>query len=198
MALVPVSGASSLIDPKTSQFLARDWIDNIDPAIICSEDGDRIRQRYRLALLYFELGGEQWKRCRAEAERTRVKYENIDIRVDEGCPGVPFLDEKNECEWYGMSCGESYDSEEAESFDTYFPLEVLDLQSNNLAGPLFDEIYGFERLQSLSLQDNALVGTISNDLIGNLQNISSIQLQSNMLTGDIPTTGLFQLERLGK
>jgi hypothetical protein len=53
--LLKVSKAPSLVDPATSQYAARDWIDNIHPAIICPENWERVHQRYCLALLYYEM-----------------------------------------------------------------------------------------------------------------------------------------------
>ena len=198
--LLKVSRAPGLVDPATSQYAARDWIDNIDPAIICPENFERIHQRYRLALLYYEMGGSEWTLCESDGRpgRPRNKYGKIGNGVAATCSGVPFLDKKNECEWYGLSCGDSYSDVEAESPDRYFPVEVIDLRSSNLTGELFDELYGFQGLEKLLLNGNrGITGTLSED-IGDLASLQILELQSNTLSGIVPETALLKLERLGK
>ena len=186
--LLTVSDSSTLTNPETSQFKARQWLDNVDPAIICPQNKDRIDQRYRLALLYFELGGSTWTRCRAE--------QDVTDSVEKECPGKRFLDEANECEWYGIICGDSYNSPIAEWLDAYYPMEVLNLQSNNLNGELFEEFYGFRNLKEIFLNNNALSGTI-NEAIGNFQNVTVLQLESNLFEGPIPEAGLYDMKKLG-
>lgn len=188
--LLTVSDSSSLINPETSQGMARDWLDNIDPGIICSENAQRVHQRYRLALVYYELGGNEWTRCRARGGTIPVSSSEEDY-----CPGKPFLDKGNECEWYGMDCGDAYNDVAADWLDEYYPLEVLDLQSNNLAGELFDEFYGFQHLKEVFLNNNNLGGTIQ-DEIGNFVNVTVLQLESNSFDGLVPEAGLLKLERL--
>lgn len=184
--LLKVSSAPDLVNPVTSQFAARDWIDNEDEAIVCPENVARIHQRYRLALLYFQMGGSQWTVCRAEDTSLTVVYDDLVIEEDEGCPGVPFLDKKNECEWYGLSCGDTYDSVQAEWLDQYFPLEVLDLQTNNLAGALSGEIFGLETLKVLQLSGNErITGSLPDD-VGELGSLQELDLSGNAISGSLP------------
>ena len=64
-----------------------------------------------------------------------------------------------------MVCTSDYDPEAGNMLDEYFPLVVLDLSSNNLNGELFDELYGFERLERLSFRSNGGVsGNISSSI----------------------------------
>lgn len=196
--LLKVSRAPDLVNPITSQFAARDWIDNVDGAIICHDNVDRIHQRYRSALLYFEMGGSQWTRCRADDASLPVVYDDLEVAADEGCPGVPFLDKKNECGWYGMDCGETYDSEQADWLDRYFPLQGIDLQSNNLAGTLFDELYGLGELRVLQLSGNEkILGSLSED-IGLLGGLEELDISGNALSGSLPAAmyGLSELTSL--
>jgi len=186
--LLTVSDSSNLINPETSQFKAREWLDNIDPAIICPQNAERIDQRYKLALLYFELGGSSWARCKAEQDITASDEE-------EECLGARFLDKANECEWGGMNCGDTYNNVTAEWLDAYYPLEVLNLQSNNLVGTLFDEFYDFRNLKEIFLNNNILSGTIK-DEIGNFQSVTVLQLESNLFEGSLPEAGLFDMEQL--
>jgi hypothetical protein len=187
--LLSVSDSSTLTNPETSQFKAREWLDNTDPSIICSQNKERIDQRYRIVLLYFELGGSSWTRCKAERDIT-------DSDEEDECPGKPFLDRTNECEWGGMNCGDAYNNATAEWLDAYYPLEVLNLQSNNLNGELFDEFYGFRNLKEIFLNNNKLSGTIEED-IGNFQSVTVLQLESNLFEGSVPEAGLFDMEQLG-
>lgn len=186
--LLTVSDSSTLINPETSQFKAREWLDNVDPALICPQNRKRIDQRYRLALLYFELGGSSWTRCKADQDVT-------DSDVKDDCPGARFLDKANECEWGGMDCGDSYNHVKSDWLDSYYPLEVLDLQSNNLVGSLFVEFYGFLNLKEIFLNNNSLSGTIDEE-IGNFEGITVLRLDSNMFDGDIPEDGLLAMEKL--
>jgi len=197
--LLTVSTSSSLINPETSQFKARDWLDNIDSAILCPEDSERTHQRYRLALLYYQMGGDQWKRCRAEEDTSSLT---------EDCPEKPFLDKGNECEWYGMSCGDAYnnddddDDEEAvviDWADEYHPLEVINLQSNYLYGQLFDELYGFQDLKKILLNGNGKISGSISEQVGNLVNLQEMDFGDNMISGTIPDTvyGMVELSSLG-
>ena len=186
--LLQISDTQSLTNPEASQFKARDWVDNIDEAIICADNKARIEQRYRLALLYYELGGSQWTRCKAATDV-------IAKHKDKGCPGTRFLDKADECEWYGVDCGDSYNVATAEWMDAYYPIESLDLQSNNLQGELYDEFYGFTSLKELRFNDNSLSGTIG-DEIGQLTDLTVLQLDSNNFEGPVPRTGLLKLTQL--
>jgi hypothetical protein len=65
-------------------------------------------------------------------------------------------------------------------------LEVLDVSSNVLIGPLSSEIAQLGRLRELHLQDNALKGAIPSEM-SLLTNLSTLHLEGNQLTGDLPT-----------
>lgn len=58
-----------------------------------------------------------------------------------------WLTDENVCQWYGVSCNAG-------------TVVALDLYGNNLAGPLPLEIGGFPDLKTLTLNDNALTGSI--------------------------------------
>lgn len=140
------------------------------------------------------MGGNNWTQCSAVDDDGN----NVTDPAP-SCPGIPFLDVRNECEWYGLSCGEGYDPGNTSatvppsvSADVYFPLKELVLPSNNLVGTLFDELYGFEELQRLNLQGNGRIGgTISDEIIG-LSRLRELDLGDNSLTGPLPTS-LFDL-----
>jgi len=325
--LLMVSDPLTLVDPNTPQFQARIWLDDIDEAIICPENNRRVHQRYRLALLYFQMGGGDWTVCNAVEEDednpaaskiissssfsdaiaaggTYSSYSGqqmigvyLDVPASERtpyrdafaerystsaasntgississsnvrsmpsaaakdipsgmpsdmpslvpsdmpsivpsqspttsptfvvnttavslaipsaskpssssvslssrqatCPGTPFLSVQNECEWYGMVCTSDYDPQAGNMLDEYFPLVVLDLSSNNLNGELFDELYGFERLERLSFRSNGGVSGNISSSIGELSmTLVELDLGGNQITGTLPDS-LFELSDL--
>lgn len=77
--LLMVSDSLALVDPDTPQFQARIWLDNIDKALICPENNLRIHQRYRLALLYYQLGGGDWTVCNAVDENEDDPAARVDL-----------------------------------------------------------------------------------------------------------------------
>jgi Leucine-rich repeat (LRR) protein len=210
--LLTVSSSSSLVNPETPQFQGREWIDNIDPAIICpNHSPQRIHQRYRLSLLYYQMGGDDWIQC--SAIHNNNDNSNVDndgsnesttivdpASVVPTCQGIPFLDERNECEWYGMSCGTDYDQadgdeQKEEEEDLYYPLQELVLPSNNLVGTLFDELYGLDGIQRLNLQGNKQIGGTISDKISELSQLRELDLGGNTLSGSIPDS-LYELPEL--
>lgn len=65
------------------------------------------------------------------------------------------------------------------------PLQILDLSSNNLFGPIPDTIGIYTRLTFLSLSVNRLRGSIPWQL-SNLSQLHDLDLSSNLLNGSIP------------
>jgi hypothetical protein len=198
--LTLISVPVNLITPDSPQFMARDWLDHQDSAIICANNVERISQRYRAALLYYHLGGEEWTNCRAEAhsdfndlcleedvrKRRRIQEDEEFLQNSAEREGVRFLNESNECEWFGMDCGEDYDSDSGNNDDAYFPMKTIDLSENNLGGEIFVELFGFLELEGLFMDGNRKIsGTIPEDL-GNLKMLRFFDLDDNALTGEIP------------
>jgi hypothetical protein len=64
-------------------------------------------------------------------------------------------------------------------------LEVLDLSSCVLGGPISPEIARLPKLRQLHLQDNLFTGPIP-DEIGTLNLLNSLRLEDNLLSGSIP------------
>jgi hypothetical protein len=183
--LLTVSKSTALVNPETNQFVARDWVDNIDMAIVCPADSEQIKQRYRLALLFYEMGGSRWNPCRPRKAGISGETETKNAVVAPGqpCSRVPWLSARNECDWNGISCGDSYNGSASEQ---YFPVQAIDLRSSGLSGSLFDELYGFEDLKRLLLGGNgAIKGSIS-DNVGNLISLQELDLGGNAISGSIP------------
>jgi hypothetical protein len=64
-------------------------------------------------------------------------------------------------------------------------LEVLDLSSNRLAGPILPDIVRLSSLRVLHLQNNLLTGPVPSEL-ASLANLTSLWLETNQLSGSIP------------
>ncbi|MDJ0754369.1 MAG: hypothetical protein QNJ45_12680 [Ardenticatenaceae bacterium] len=86
-----------------------------------------------------------------------------------------WLEDTNPCNWYGVIC-------------FYNPNEVdfLNLESNNLSGPIPTEINQLTHLVALNLGGNQLIGTIPPE-IGQLVLLENLDLGFNQLTGTIPS-----------
>ena len=66
--LMTVSEGIMLVSPDTSQYQARMWIDEVDEGIICADNVERLVQRYRASLFYYQMNGPLWSNCRAMAD----------------------------------------------------------------------------------------------------------------------------------
>jgi hypothetical protein len=163
-----ISDPDSLLIVGTPQFQARAWIGNTDSAIICAEDSERIEQRYRAAVIYFALGGDNWS------------------------TSTMWLEGDNECEWFGLEC-EDYTQAFA---DLYVPITSVALDENNLVGELPSEIYGLAEVGRLLMEKNQISGTISEDISG-LARLKELDLDTNQLTGTLPEN-LYQLSEINK
>ncbi|KAJ4832727.1 hypothetical protein Tsubulata_022477 [Turnera subulata] len=64
-------------------------------------------------------------------------------------------------------------------------LQVLDLRSSSVSGPIPDSLGNLARLSALYLGNNKLVGNVP-DSLGRLVQLSVLDLSSNLLTGLIP------------
>jgi hypothetical protein len=91
-SLLPVSGEEAFMTRNSSQYLAADWVANIDPLALPIGD-PQLFQRYILAVFYFSTNGDKWLAC---------------SRADPVCGGDPnetsWLSESNECTWLANRC----------------------------------------------------------------------------------------------
>jgi hypothetical protein len=101
--LLTISDADALNNEDSSQGKAYDWVnfgDPIYPQLQPGEDDDQIIQRYTLGVLYFAMNGDNW-------------YDS-----------TGWLGDKNECEWYAVTCSPS----------SVVTATTLDLNDNQLNG----------------------------------------------------------------
>lgn len=103
--------------------------------------------------------------------------------------------EKSHCEWYGVTCCQEIHSSlrcDSTSFDG---VVELDLYNNNLAGPIPVTIGLLQELQSLFMSENAMTGSIPGAVFASMPVFAKLYLQHNQLTGTIPvevdTNGIF-------
>mmetsp|Transcript_34542 Transcript_34542/g.79859 ORF Transcript_34542/g.79859 Transcript_34542/m.79859 type:complete len:408 (-) Transcript_34542:1142-2365(-) len=188
-----------LSDVKSAQYLTYDWIVNEDEKRICPDD-DTLIQRYVLALIYFQLGGQFWQ-------------------TEKGDP-IKYLNGESECFWHGVTCDDgkvtkllhnklnatgNFVSEiaylenlvELDLFDNYIagtiPPSIADLRSlkkidfdyNHLTGILPDRIYEMTSLERLDIDNNYFVGTVS-DKIGQLSNLITLSIYNCSFVGTLP------------
>jgi|GEM_PF-3837564 len=88
-----------------------------------------------------------------------------------------------ECDWHGVTCDKS---------QTH--VTIIRLTSNQLRGPLPDEIGQLTFLETLDLQINELAGTLPRNM-ANLTRLKTLALSSNHLAGPLPA-GLGALPNL--
>lgn len=86
-----------------------------------------------------------------------------------------WLTTNSPCIWYGVSCANGTN------------VTKLELGSNNLSGPLPDQLSNLTSLTSIHLFNNELSGSLPTD-IGNLTNLKILYLQDSQLSGDIPAS----------
>jgi len=147
----------------------------------------RLKQRYELATLYFQLQGQFWT------------------------DSTGWLENQNECEWFRVQCSsESFEGglglqnvlseldfspDESTGINLHgripddiallTSLTVLDLQNNVITGTFPDTIGGVYRLMVLDFRNNELSGTIPTS-IGGLTSLKSFRVDENKLTGTLP------------
>ena len=210
-----ISNPVDLVTPTTAQYKARYWLDNKDGAVLCTNSAAHIGQRYRLALLYYSLGGPHWYNCRAKVDastgdvcvKTAVRSTRMlaesnlearevlqnrdDSRLLQGFTNessVRWLDASNECAWFGLDCGNGYAQSNNTSANEFFPVIDIDLGSNNLMGTFVSELFGFPSLQGYFLDGNLKISGPIPDALGNLTNLKYLDFNDNALTGPLPST----------
>lgn len=182
-----VGDYSDLTETRASRAL--EWLDEVDPAIMCAFAPERVKQRFLVSLTYFTLGGEEWANCSPMGAGC--------VNTDEAVHREPvvWLDGQNECVWYGLRCLGVGVNDTNVSADQHFELAVIELPANNLAGPMPIEIYEFEQLRVLTMDGNRqITGQIPSE-IGNLKFLEVLDLDENLFTGTLPAE-LFELTNM--
>ena len=184
--VLTISGPVAL-DGSTSQNAAMRWLLHNDTRLSQrsgDNDSSSLKQRYVLALMYFSLHGEHWKKSGG------------------------FLSGRGECEWVGVKCNHSSNIVTEINLrdnnltgripDEIFELtslKLLDLEYNLIYGHISDTVGSLGHLESLKLGKNLLNSTIP-ESIGNLTRLRTLSLFSNILFGTLPRS-IGNLSELG-
>ena len=160
----------------SSEEQAVQWLIDVDPLQLQAEaepDQFRLRQRYALLTMWFQLSGENWT--------TNAKW----------------LRAENECDWFGVTC-DSNDAVSAillpaNNVKGHFPPDIallvnmvsLDVSFNSLNGTLSDAIGQWTNLEFFHVGNNAMTGTLP-ESIGQWSNLVHANVGNNPLSGTIP------------
>ena len=163
LQLTAITDPATLDNPETPQGRAYQWIANEDPRQL--DPGDpTLDQRYILTTLYYATTGDEWTECFQGATN------------DECGKGLfpdanAFLSEESECTW-GYWAGSSCNSEGA--------IRAVQIPNNNLVGTLPSEIASLPALDTLSLEQNGLAGSL---LESWPRSLFRLRLSKNSFTG---------------
>ncbi|KAL7581216.1 hypothetical protein ACA910_005999 [Epithemia clementina (nom. ined.)] len=169
-----LTNSVDLTTPNTPQYMAANWIAEIDgltvdiPKSVHEDNAFRFVQRYALAVLYFSTNGSKsWK------------------------DKLGFLTEQDECAWFGAQQPvPSFGSTEqfySLGVTCNPDLEVVNLllPSNELQGPIPNEIGLLTKLNMLAMPHNQLDGTIPVTIV-NLPQLEYLDLKFNFFQKQIP------------
>jgi Leucine rich repeat len=115
-----------------------------------------------------------------------------------------WLSSESHCSWHGVQCCKEDDLNyvlkgcQGDARDT---IVFLDLRGNNVSRNLTNVFAFLQDLRSLDLSSNALTGALPGDLFGSMPNLFMLSLQNNDLTGTVPGgltgNGVLGTERSG-
>lgn len=150
-------------DPATPQYQALQWLAYQDPEQMSPKQGNRLIQRYVLAVLYYSTGGEEsW------------------------LDSMNFLSGEHECEWNYIN--ENGDVKGVVECNSYWDQGITNLNVwwHNLTGTLPNELGALTELRTLNLLINELEGTIPSSL-AQLSDLESLFLNDNRFEGTVPS-----------
>jgi len=167
---------------ESPQYLAADWIANVDPMYQKIWGWPEINttqflQRYILAVFYFSTGGDTWKNCKRNDPRCTTGFGWMQEKGSGGRNG------RDECKWMGIRC-------DIPGKITRILIGESAPLGNNLVGTIPSELGQLSLLSSITLvggifSGGKLRGTIPSEL-GLLTNLKSVYIQAHRLTGTIP------------
>ena len=183
------SSAESLTDHASPQFLAADWVANLDERQADLES-EELAQRYLLAVFYFSTAGDEWEEC------SRSTTCNV---------GFSWLDgTQSECLWHGVRCranqlirilignqvplGNNLQGTLPVELAFLTDMESLVLIKGTIGGTIPPEYAQWSQLTTFFIQDHLLNGTIPEELIAKTPGMDMFAVGNNMLSGPIPTS----------
>jgi len=195
---VRVGTVDQLQFTNSPQYLASEWIleecDASVPIDPCTASQILLNeQRYALAVMYFSLGGDNWNAGKNPGNNpgnNRKARNGRNTRVDKGAPSGTWLSGLNYCEW-GTEISGANGSYNQLVCDEFGNVLNLNLQSNNMIGPIPPEIGVLVYMTSYISFFNAQSGPIPTSL-GLVAPLQTFDVESNNMEGE-----LFQPEYSG-
>jgi hypothetical protein len=181
-----VTDLSLLKDTSTPAGKAYQFLLNGDPAKINPCTYPSVNQRFALVTFYYSTNGDSWS--------------------DNG----GWLTAVGECQWMGITCNTkglvtdislSKLNAPTSGWQTFFVSQLLSctccqhtLASNNLSGPIPNEIRALTSLVTLNLFDNLLTGTLP-DIFTNFPDLALLDVEVNNMQGSpfVSFTGVSSL-----
>lgn len=180
-----VMDTSTLKDPTSPQYLAREWLIHSDNGIWAStENGPMMAERYAMAVLDIALAGELSVRTPTlhVCDWLGVECEEIS---EERIEGVSTRKQIRQINWARRGLTGSL-PEEIVLVQEY--LWKLDLAENDMIGALPEMFYSLTNLTHVYLHNNRLSGAISESGIANMPQLVNVYFGHNQFTGTIPST----------
>ncbi|ACI64439.1 predicted protein [Thalassiosira pseudonana CCMP1335] len=174
---VRVGSVETLDDPNSAQSKATEWIVEecgADPPIDpCDVNQIMLNeQRYALAVMYFSLGGDNWN----SGSNAGQAADNAEVGA--------WMTGKNYCEWGPEIEAQGGDKYKQLVCDEFGNVQQLNLQSNNMSGPIPPEIGVLVYLTTYISFFNAQTGSIPTAL-GLIAPLQTFDVESNNLDGDL-------------
>ena len=168
-------------DPTSPQYRAAKWITNALPLDVDYHDGNvpDLMQRYGIAAFFLSTQPvDSTVELHEQDERDDGEEENM---VDDA---AGMLSDDDVCDWDGIGC------------DNKGLVTSIDLPGSNLEGTLPYELFSstYSSLQSLTLNDNDLSGTLPDSIVL-MDNLVSLDLSDNNIGSTVPSA-LFGLTSL--
>ncbi len=166
----------------TSDQIFMQWV-NQDKI---KEHSEKVIQRYILTLMAISLNSDDWV--------TRPNWP-----AENGSPSS-----KDECQWYGISCGDRSAYIHLNDFIDHtflsktgdvsgreveaIPMVIgVNLRNNTMVGELPREVFKLRHLEEFKIHHNEVSGSLPRS-IGLLSNMRKLWLYDNDISGSIPTT----------
>lgn len=179
-----VIDSSTLNDPTSPQYLAREWLMTLDNSIWASTENTQLMvERYAMTVLDIALAGELAVRTPTLTVCDWIGVECVEMS-EERMDGVSTRAHIRQINWARRGLTGSL-PEEIVLVQEY--LWKIDLAENDLVGPLPDTFYSLTNLTHVYLHNNRLSGGIS-DRIANMPQLVDVYFGHNELTGSIPST----------
>ena len=167
LSAIVTDGEDAFANPTSPEGKALAWLADEDPMQLDPADPAsewRINQRFALVTLYY-------------------------TSVFEWFDQTNWMVAENECDWHGVECSVLEPSDvrrslQEQNADPRPVVTTLNLESNNLQGPIPNDLHLLRYLITLNLAKNQLVGTLPT-AIDRFVFLEELYLDSNQMEGDL-------------